>query len=109
MSALEFSGIELLKGDLTGFSYSSTSQTFLFNFGNIAGDAAGIYSADGNNGITIVKTGFSGDFASSFSSNVAKANTGLISVVPEPSTYLLFGLGLLMVVTFVSRSSKKKA
>lgn len=99
----------LLEGDLTGFSYSSSSETFLFTFDITGGDAASIYSDSGQNGITMGFTGFNGDFTSSFGSFEARADTGVISAVPEPSTYALMLAGLGLVGFMARRTSSRRS
>jgi len=101
----------LLTGSITDFGFGAANETMQFAFNNIGGAAAGLYET-GLGGI-IFKLGssdYSGAFASDWSSTQGQSDTKMqVSAVPEPSTYLLFGLGMLMVAGFARRSVIKTA
>jgi hypothetical protein len=91
---LGFSSGTLLTGDLWAFGHDDASYPLEFWFSITGGDAAGIYGSQFGTpgGIVIFDSGFSGSFATDFSSIAAA-----VHVIPEPSATLLFFVGLLAV------------
>lgn len=88
---LAFAGPTLLTGTLTNFGFGGAGSVLEWEFSVTGGDAAGLYTQTG--GIILGGSGFGGSFGSNFSASfTATADVGL---VPEPSTALLLGLGLM--------------
>jgi len=86
--------LPLLTGDLTTFGPGGAGDPFEFLFDVTGGEAAPLYGGAGSGvgGIVIFDTGYAGDFTASFGSSTAE-----VHVIPEPSSALLAGLGLLCV------------
>lgn len=103
IAALGYNSGTLLEGSIIDFGYG-TNETLEFTFNVTGGDAAGIYAGLG--GIIIKDSGFSGSFASNWGTDYSEAasDTGVVSAVPEPSMYLLMGLGLITVMAAARRS-----
>jgi len=108
IDSLGYNSGTLLQGNLNAFGFG-TNETLEFTFDVMGGDAASIY--DGLGGTIIADSGFAGDFSSDWGTDFGEAvsDTGVVSSVPEPSTYLLMGLGLFMVAAAARRSKATKA
>lgn len=103
IAGLGYNSGTLLEGSIIEFGFG-TNETLEFTFDVVGGDAAGIYAGLG--GIILKDSGFSGNFTSNWGTDFgeAAADTGVVSAVPEPSMYLLMGLGLLTVMAAARRS-----
>jgi len=114
VAELGYNSGSLLTGSLTAFGFESGSETLEFTFDATGGDSYSRYLEDAYyvGGMVLSNTGFnSGDFTQDWSASEqdSKIDTSVISAVPEPSSYLLMGLGLVMLSGFVRRQNSKQA
>jgi hypothetical protein len=100
---ITYSGV-LLTGEVTNFGWQNIPGTkyalFDFTFDSTGGALQGFYAGSGNNGADISSSensNFTGNWNLSHSGTKVKHDT---TAVPEPSTILLFGLGIAGLAVF---------
>lgn len=107
-SVIDYAG-DLIKGEVTNFGWLDTGtpiDLFDFTFDFTAGALSSFYSPGfkGGDKMTSEVSTFTGSFASNFSGTKTKHDT---APVPEPTSLLLLGSGLLG-FTLLGRAKRKK-
>lgn len=107
-SIIDYSG-DLIKGEITDFGWLDTGTNFdLFNYsfiftGGVLSSYYAPYGYKGGDSMSSEHSTFTGSFATSFSGTKVKHDT---SPIPEPSSLLLLGSGLLSAALLRVRRKK---
>jgi len=100
------SSSSLLSGKLTQFGSDTGILYFLFEV--TGGDAAGLFGGFGSIGAIILRgSGFSMDWAESFSRVDAQSDNGIRATVPEPTSIWLLGSAIIGLAGFSRRKKNK--
>ena len=94
----------LLTGDLSAIGFSNSVDLLEFQFDILGGDLFNLYGGGNlSGGILLTQLGFSGNWANDFNSNSnfsGVADVGVLSAIPIPAAFWLFGTVLIGMVGF---------